>query len=145
MSDKPMNLREFLKLKFELQAKYGLPLKAVRMSKATAATFPALPFQSTFETLSGVPIEWDETLGVGEYIPVYVDELVGKTRVEIAQMVIDSLGKRSNLSNLKVLSVEEVTTEGKALVPRYAILHMEDGTKQMMVGLFAHEILRGKR
>lgn len=134
-----MNLTGFLKLKFELQAKYGPPLKSVRMSKATAATFPSLPSQSTFETLSGVPIEWDESLGVGEYVPVYTDELAGKTRVEIAQMGVDLLGSRSNPRNLKVLSVEKVENEHASV-----ILHMDDGTEQKCVGLIAHKILGGK-
>lgn len=66
-----LSLDEILRIKAELQAKYGPPLKAVKMSRATAATFPSVPTQSTVETLYGVPIEWDESLSVGEYVPVY--------------------------------------------------------------------------
>lgn len=138
MSDKPMNLSEFLTLKFELQAEYRPPLKAVRMSKATAATFPALPFQSTFETLSGVPIEWDESLDVGEYVPVYVDEFAGKTRVEIAQMVVDEF-KEIYGAGRKVLSVEVVENESNSVV-----LQLDNGTSSKWVGSVAHTILGGK-
>lgn len=73
--DKALSLNETLSLISELRAKYGPPLKAVRLSRATAATFPlVVPTQSAVETLYGVRIEWDETLGVGEYLPVYATE-----------------------------------------------------------------------
>lgn len=66
-----VDLNELLKLKLELLAKNDPPLKAVKMSRATAATFPTVPAQAKVETLYSVPIQWDETLNLNEYVPVY--------------------------------------------------------------------------
>lgn len=66
-----MDLDDFLELRSDLLARYGPPLKAVRMSRLTAASFPTVPTQGEVETLHSVPIQWDDTLDEGEYVPVY--------------------------------------------------------------------------
>ena len=66
-----MDLDDFYKLVIEWRATYGPPLKAVRMSRASAATLPTVYQQSDAETLYGVPIKWDNRLALDQYVPVY--------------------------------------------------------------------------
>lgn len=77
--DRSLSMKElsetFLKIKTEHEAKYGKPLKAVKLSRLTLlmipAVIPTLPTDDPAERFYGVPIEIDDSLAPWEFKEVY--------------------------------------------------------------------------
>lgn len=77
IDDRALSTKEltetFLRVKAKHQAKYGRPLKAVKLSRLTLMSLPLLHTQelSAISTFYGVPIEIDDSLELWEFKEIH--------------------------------------------------------------------------
>lgn len=75
--DQALSMKEmfdtFLKIKTQHEARFGKPLKAVKLSRLTLMTLPLMPTQDThsISTFYGVPVQIDDSMGLWEFKEIY--------------------------------------------------------------------------